>query len=130
MAGSVEEKHNHDRIHYVGELSTEKLFSLYKTSKFFLHLAWLDHCPNVVVDAMACGCQIICSSAGGTKEIAGAEAIIIEEDKWDYSPIELYNPPQMDFSKKIENTWHNNKEFDMVAVCQKYYNFINGEING
>lgn len=106
VAGTVEDKQAHNRVHYVGELSTEKLFSLYKASKYFIHLAWLDHCPNVVVDAMASGCQIICSSAGGTKEIAGKNAIIVEEKTWDYSPVELYNPPPMDFSLKTQNTWH------------------------
>ena len=130
VAGTVEDKQAHNRVHYVGELSTEKLFSLYKASKYFIHLAWLDHCPNVVVDAMASGCQIICSSAGGTKEIAGKNAIIIEEKTWDYSPVELYNPPPMDFSHKIQNTWHKNEQFDMNSVCQKYYNFIDGKING
>ena len=62
---------------------------MYKASKYFLHLAWLDHCPNVVVDAMACGCTVICSSAGGTKEIAGDNAIIIEENDWNYEPVHL-----------------------------------------
>jgi len=130
VAGTVEDKQAHNRVHYVGELSTEKLFSLYKASKYFIHLAWLDHCPNVVVDAMASGCQIICSSAGGTKEIAGKNAIIVEEKTWDYSPVELYNPPPMDFSLKTQNTWHKNEQFDMNSVCQKYYNFIDGKING
>lgn len=130
VAGKVDNKFEHERIHYVGELTTEKLFGLYKASKYFIHLAWLDHCPNVVVDAMASGCQIICSSAGGTKEIAGKNAIIIEEKTWDYSPVELYNPPPMDFSHKIQNTWHKNEQFDMNSVCQKYYNFIDGKING
>ena len=130
VAGKVDNKFEHERIHYVGELATEKLFGLYKASKYFIHLAWLDHCPNVVVDAMASGCQIICSSAGGTKEIAGKNAIIIEEKTWDYSPVELYNPPPMDFSHKIQNTWHKNEQFDMNSVCQKYYNFIDGKING
>jgi len=130
VAGKVDNKFEHERVHYVGELTTEKLFGLYKASKYFIHLAWLDHCPNVVVDAMASGCQIICSSAGGTKEIAGKNAIIIEEKTWDYSPVELYNPPPMDFSHKIQNTWHKNEQFDMNSVCQKYYNFIDGKING
>lgn len=130
VAGKVDNKFEHERIHYVGELTTEKLFGLYKASKYFIHLAWLDHCPNVVVDAMASGCQIICSSAGGTKEIAGKNAIIIEEKTWDYSPVELYNPPPLDFSHKIQNTWHKNEQFDMNSVCQKYYNFIDGKING
>ena len=73
---------------------------------------------------------VICSSSGGTKEIAGPDAIIIQEDDWDFSPLELYKPPPMDFSKKSENTWHVNDDYGMPSVCQKYYNFINGEING
>ena len=129
VAGNTEERVQHSRIHYVGDLSTQKLFSLYKASKYFLHLAWLDHCPNVVVDAMSAGCQIICSSAGGTKEIAGPNAIVIEENEWDYSPVELYNPPEMDFLNKSENIWHKNEQFDMESVCLKYYNFINGKTN-
>ncbi len=130
VAGNVEQRTQHDRIHYVGELSTEKLFSLYKASKYFIHLAWLDHCPNVVVDAMACGCQIICSSAGGTKEIAGSNAVIVQEEEWDYSPVELYNPPPMDFTQKVKNTWHNNNKYDMLSVCQKYHSFMRGNLNG
>ena len=69
--------------------------------KYFLHLSWLDHCPNVVVDARSCGCQVICSSTGGTKEIAGEDAIIIEEDEWNYEIVDLYDPPELDFSKKV-----------------------------
>ena len=111
-------------------MTTDKLFSLYKSSKYFIHLAWLDHCPNVVVDAMACGCQIICSSDGGTKEVAGKNAIVIQESGWNFAPVELYKPPPMDFTQKVENVWYNNEQYDMLSVCQKYYNFINGEING
>jgi len=94
-------KLDHDRVFYAGVLDWKTLVSLYKVSKYFIHLAWLDHCPNVVVDARAAGCHIICSSAGGTKEIAGKNSTIIDEDDWDFTPVRLYNPPIMDFSKKI-----------------------------
>lgn len=85
------------RIFYAGELDWKTLISLYKRSSHFLHLSWLDHCPNVVIDARAAGCHIICSSAGGTHEIAGDNSTIIVEDDWDFSPIKLYKPPKMDF---------------------------------
>ena len=65
-----------------------------------MHLSYLDHCPNVVVDARAAGCRIICSSSGGTREIAGRTATTIEEEIWNFEPLALYNPPPMDFSKK------------------------------
>ena len=130
IAGDVQNKIQHERIHYVGNLGIDKLFSLYKASKYFIHLAWLDHCPNVVVDAMACGCQIICSSAGGTKEIAGSNATIVQEDDWDFSPIKLYEPPPLDFVNKTRNKWHVNDDYSMDSVSKKYYNFIKDGLNG
>tara|TARA_R110002074_G_C12502476_1_gene662722 strand:- start:718 stop:1620 length:903 start_codon:yes stop_codon:yes gene_type:complete len=111
-----------DRIFYVGKVSIFQLISLYKRSKYFLHLAWLDHCPNVVVDARASGCQVICSSAGGTKEVSGLDAIVIKEDEWDFKPVELYNPPIMDFNKKVKNIW--NIDYNMDNVAKKYVEFM------
>lgn len=94
---------NHPRIFYVGPCDWVTLISLYKRSTKFLHLAWLDHCPNVVVDARASGCKIVCSSAGGTKEIAGSDAIVFEEDLWDFSPVRLYQPPDVDFTRRYND---------------------------
>tara|TARA_R110001583_G_scaffold7985_10_gene38919 strand:+ start:10056 stop:10991 length:936 start_codon:yes stop_codon:yes gene_type:complete len=92
------------KIFYIGDLDWESLVGIYKRSSHFVHLSWLDHCPNVVVDARAAGCHVICSSSGGTKEIAGEKSTIIQEEEWDLSPTRLYYPPKLDFSKKIENT--------------------------
>jgi len=86
-------------------------------------LAWLDHCPNVVVDAQGAGCKIVCSSTGGTKEVAGTDAIILEEEPWDYQPTDLYSPPKINFSNKIENNW--NMVIDMEEVAERYYYFLN-----
>jgi len=87
------------RILYVGELGYLELLSLYKRSSHFLHLAYMDHCPNVVVDAQASGCKIVCSSSGGTSEIV-SDGIEIEDPEWDFKALDLYNPPKMDFSKR------------------------------
>lgn len=95
----------HHRIFYGGNIEWRDLISIYKRSDYFIHLAWLDHCPNVVVDARACGCKIVCSSSGGTKEISGKDSKLIYEDDWDFSPINLYKPPKLDFSKTVENKY-------------------------
>ena len=124
VAGHVDKMQTikHKRIHYIGNLNINDLISVYKASDIFLHLAWLDHCPNVVVDALACGCKIICSSSGGTKEIAGPNAILIEEEEWDFKPLDLYNPPLMNFSKKRENTHSSN--INMKFVANQYSDFL------
>ena len=108
----------HPRVFYAGVLDWVTLISLYKVSKCFIHLAWLDHCPNVVVDARAAGCHIVCSSAGGTKEIAGKNSTIIDEDAWDFTPVRLYSPPVMDFSKKIYTG--EESDIDIENVSKKY----------
>ena len=125
VAGDVptEDRIIDDKIRYIGVLTQTQLYSLYKRCQTFVHLAWLDHCPNVVVDARTSGCQIVCSSAGGTREIAGPDAIVIEEDEWDLSPIDLYNPPKMNFGNKLDNNfWDTNIE--MEKVCTRYLEFI------
>ena len=121
IAGRPDYLYKDPNIFYVGDLPYEKLLSLYKRSENFIHLGWLDNCPNVVVDARACGSQIICCSAGGTQEIAGLDATVIE-DSWDFKPTRLYDPPTLDFSKKIKNKY--DSCYDMRAVAKKYTEFI------
>ena len=122
VAGKTDYPKAHDRIFFVGDLPHEALIALYKRSKYFLHLAWLDHCPNVVVDARASGCKIVCSTAGGTREIAGTNALIIEEDNWDMSPVDLYNPPQINFDKVVDNNI--NTDYNMNQATNKYIDFM------
>lgn len=106
------------RVFYAGQLTWEQLISLYKRSSMFVHLAFFDHCPNVVIDARACGCQIACSSTGGTEEIAGQDAIVIEEDEWNMLPIELWKPPVMDFSRQRQGRFDN--AIDIAGVAIQY----------
>lgn len=88
------------KIVFYGDLQYNKLKELYAASSTFVHLAYLDHCPNVVVDAVAHDCHIVCSSTGGTKEIVSKGTIIQEED-WDFSPIKLYQPPPLNMERKM-----------------------------
>ena len=122
VAGHADKRLKDDKIIYVGEIGQKELLSLYKASKYFIHLAWLDHCPNVVVDARASRCKIICSSTGGTKEVAGPDATIIEEEKWDFKPVRLYEPPKMDFSKKVNNSF--DSDYNMENVAKRYEEFM------
>ena len=126
VAGHVNEdqKIPHSRVYYTGQLDVRTLIALYKKSDYFVHLAYLDHCPNVVVDAVACGCHVICSSSGGTKEVA-VGGTIIEEEEWGFEPVKLYSPPRMDFTKKKKNNYTTN--IDMNYVSSKYYKFMGGK---
>tara|TARA_R110000824_G_scaffold164077_7_gene340117 strand:- start:2155 stop:3066 length:912 start_codon:yes stop_codon:yes gene_type:complete len=128
VAGNTSKKPIEDeKVKYLGNLDYISLLKVYKSCDYFIHLAWLDHCPNVVVDARACGCRIICSSAGGTKEVAGPDAIIIKEEPWDYEPVELYNPPPLNF-QQVDKSLHNSN-YDMECVGKKYLDFMKENTN-
>ena len=106
------------RVIYVGDLSWEHLVSLMKAASNFIHLAYLDHCPNVVVDARAAGCKIVCSDSGGTAEIAGIDAAVIKDASWDFAPTTLYEPPKLDMTNlgvSIQPKTNN-----IVDVCDLY----------
>jgi len=115
-------KIKHPRIFYTGHVDVSTLLAIFKASKYFVHLAWIDHCPNVVIDARACDCDIICSSTGGTKEIAGLGATVIEEEEWDLKPLSFTTPPGMDLNKKIQNNIDSN--LDMSYTAKNYINFL------
>ena len=108
----------HPRVIYASQQSWETCISIYKRSKVFLHLAFLDHCPNVVIDARACGCNLVVSSSGGTKEIAGLDAKIVQDLEWDFEPLDLYSPPPLDYSKITKNLFDCN--IDIADVCRRY----------
>lgn len=103
---------------YTGKLPWETCISVYKRSKKFLHLAFLDHCPNVVVDARASGCEIVVASSGGTREIAGPEATVVEDLDWDMRPLDLYSPPPLDYTKSFKNCVESS--IDIRDVASKY----------
>ena len=118
----------HDRIYYVGNLSWELLISLYKVADEFIHLALMDHCPNVVVDARAAGCHIICSNSGGTKEIAGINATVVKDMDWDFEPFKLYQPPKLDFTKVETNSYDNS--VDIHIATKEYLDFFESTLKG
>ena len=122
VAGETQPVVKDNSIFYMGNLSQNQLYSLYKASDFFLHLGYLDCCPNVVVDARACGARIVCTTSGGTQEVAGPNAIVIQEGEWGFEPIDLYDPPKLNFEKKIDNSYDTGYNIEMVA--KEYADFM------
>ena len=112
----------HPRIIYANQQSWETCVAIYRRAKVFLHLAFLDHCPNVVVDARASGCDLIVASSGGTKEIAGPNATVIQDIDWDFEPLDLYSPPPLNYDKVTKNNFDCN--IDIVDVCRRYVDVL------
>ncbi len=105
-----------DNVFYIGDLSWSNLISVMKRADNFIHLAWLDHCPNVVIDAKACGCKLYCSSAGGTAELAGKNDVVVLEPEWDFKPIDLYSPPELDFMQTTVGKYDSDYSIDAAGL--------------
>jgi len=122
VCGQVNEEISKDRVIQLGHLGWKQLISVLKRSKYFVHLATVDHCPNVVVDARGCGCIIVCASLGGTEEIAGQDGIIIEDFDWDFkTAFDFKKPKKLDFSKRRSGKYTTDiDEFDILNTALGY----------
>ncbi len=116
---------NDKRINFLGDLMYPALVALYLRSTTFIHLSYLDHCPNVVVDAQAAGCKIICSSTGGTSEIIESGTVVIE-DEWDFKPCKLYKPPAIKFDSFKHYSISRNRT--IVNCAKRYFDVLQGII--
>ncbi len=83
-------------IFFTGSIRHDLCAEVYSMADWMIHLAWLDHCPNVVVEAISQGCPIICSSEGGTKELVGSRNGVIVSDlsEYKFELVDYDNPPR------------------------------------
>ena len=121
---------DHPDIYYTGVLTHELCLQFYSVADWMIHLAWLDHCPNVVVEALAQQCPVICTDSGGTQEIVKKNGVILPEsiqynyELTDYDEpyklaLELFDLPQV----KVDSSY-----LDIKKVAQKYLNIFSGEV--
>ena len=94
LGDNVKEKIEHSNIKYTGRIPVQNLADYLRGGDAFIHLAWLDHCPNTVIEALACGLPVLCSHNGGTKEIVRSNGIVIQcEEDYNFKKVDLYSPP-------------------------------------
>lgn len=81
-------------IFYAGPQPPEVYLEVYAACDWMIHLAWADHCPNVVVEALSQGTPVVCSSIGGTKELIGEYGVIVKDDNYSFELFDYDNPPR------------------------------------
>jgi len=88
-------------VFYTGVVEPEIYMQVYSVADWMLHLAWADHCPNVVVEALSQGTPVICSEVGGTKELVGngAYGMVLKEEPYGFQLYDYDNPPVIDVSQ-------------------------------
>lgn len=110
-------------IVYLGHQTHDMCLQIYSIADWFLHLAWLDHCPNVVIEALSQGCPVICTDSGGTKEIVKNNGIVIKENNLYNYELTNYDRPydlRIDGVDLSRNILINNEYIDIKNVVRKY----------
>jgi glycosyltransferase involved in cell wall biosynthesis len=92
----------HESVFFLGKVDHETCLKIYASAAWMLHLAWLDHCPNVVVEALSQGCPVICTSAGGTKELVRTRGLVLDDEEYRCQLLDYDSPPELDFSNVRE----------------------------
>ena len=117
---------NNQKILYAGSQPEEIYTQVYAMSDWMIHLAWLDHCPNVVVEALNQNTPIIHSSDGGTKELVLQYGLCIDESiPYNFELADYDNPPKINVDHvtqlpDVANTTH--ADISMKTCASAYVN--------
>ncbi len=72
-----------DRVHRVGYVSDEALFSFYKLADFYIHASLFEGFGLTLLEAMAAGCPVITSNISSLPEVAGDAALQVDPESVD-----------------------------------------------
>ena len=136
IIGDKIEKHvEHPNIKYLGRIPSKDLPKYLRGGNAFVHLSWLDNCPNAVIEALMCGLPVLCGHNGGTREIVRDNGIVMQfEEDFDFKKVDLYNPPRCDrrlIAEGIERILNWDKKVDasylsIESIAGSYADFAVG----
>ena len=119
------------RIKYLGFVPPNKLPSYYRGADIMMHMAYVDWCPNGVVEGLASGLPVLTTHNGGVPELIKGSGIIIKnEPDYNLEFIDHNNLPKLDpilVGEAIDILLHNRESFvksrpDLtIENCGKQY---------
>lgn len=91
----------HPHVFYAGSLNQDQYMQVYRSADWMLHLAYADHCPNVVIEALASDCPVVCSNVGGTAELVKDYGVVVNEGDFNFEPFDYDAPPSIDVTDVV-----------------------------
>lgn len=110
-------------VFYTGSIRHDLCMEVYSVADWMIHLAWLDHCPNVVVEAISQGCPVICSSEGGTQELVFNKNGLVHQDlePYKFDLVDYDNPPRIHVTADILPKRRADASSVDIVKCAKAY---------
>lgn len=133
VLGSNPEKVSGSDIYYTGNVSHAICEQIYAISHWMIHLAYLDHCPNSVLEALMQGTPVICSDQGGTKELVRDYGLFVKEPQYNYELVHYDDPPLIDVTQVSLlpeiTSLGSHCDIDIKNVAEQYIKLFNEVIN-
>ena len=76
--GPLDEYDLRDDVVFPGWVPQEDMPALYRLADVFLFPSWYESCSVALLEAMASGCAIVTSNTGGTPELTGDAAVLVD----------------------------------------------------
>jgi len=118
-----------ERIAWIGNASHQECLELYsavaKSGGYMIHLAFADHSPNVLCEALSQRCPVIyASDGGGCKELVLKSGIEVPSTKkYNFELVDYDNPPPIDINKfKIpkNQVFVKNEHVNIELIARRY----------
>jgi len=109
-----------DNVMLMGKVHPERLRLYYLNMDIMVHPAWIDYCPNAVIEGMASGLPVVCPSIGGTPELVGPAGKIIREE-YDIGFKEIENVHKIpminaeEYANAIIEVYEDLEEYSLLA---------------
>lgn len=103
-------------VYYAGSITHDLCLQAFAVSDWMIHMAWADHCPNTVVEALSQHTPVICSSVGGTKELIQGYGLVLEEPTYDFGLFDYDSPPDIDSIQLAQLPNKNDLPLDFVKT--------------
>lgn len=132
----LEEYKKDPRIQFLGNLTQKELIPYYVSCMAFVHISWIDNCPNSVIEAICARKPVICGNIGGTKEIvqkSGGMILDIEKD-YNLEPVDDHHPSPIPRNLVVDAMYRcahedfniKNSHVDIRNTAVKYLDFFRG----
>lgn len=86
-----------DYVTFLGQYRQEEAPLIYRPANLFVHAKYKDWCPNVVIEAMACGLPIVFNDTGGVRELVKecGLGLRVREKEWHLDEVPSLDPEEL-----------------------------------
>lgn len=105
-----------NNVRIIAPVNSITLAEIYEQQDVFLHAAVNDPCPNVVIEAMACGLPIIYSTSGGTPEIANGYGVPLSSGDYE----KILEEIRKNYHNIVDKLEADQYKFDINTVVDEY----------